>query len=72
MTTLSIYVEKWYIVGAVCVDNVPHVIELPNKEDRIWLYFYEDVANDLVAVVLIRVLELKAHLLLVVVLGKSS
>lgn len=48
MTTLSIYVEKWYIVGAVCVDNVPHVIELPNKEDRIWLYFYEDVANDLV------------------------
>lgn len=48
MTTLSIYVEKWYIVGAICVDNVPHVIELPNKEDRIWLYFYEDIANDLI------------------------
>lgn len=46
MTSLSIYVEKWYIVGAVCTDNVPHVIELPNHEDRIWLYFFEDVAND--------------------------
>lgn len=46
MTSLSIYVEKWYIVGAVCTDNVPHVIELPNGEDRIWLYFFEDVAND--------------------------
>lgn len=46
MTSLSIYVEKWYIAGAVCTDNVPHVIELPNGEDRIWLYFFEDVAND--------------------------
>ena len=46
MTSLSIYVEKWYIVGAVCVDNVPHVIKLPNNEDRIWLYFYEDIVND--------------------------
>lgn len=45
MISLSIYVEKWYIVGAVCTDNVPHVLELPNREDRIWLYFYEDVAN---------------------------
>lgn len=48
MTSLSIYVERWYIVGAVCTDNVPHTIELPNGEDRIWLYFFEDIANDAV------------------------
>lgn len=48
MTSLSIYVEKWYIVGAVCTDNVPHHIELPNHDDRIWLYFFNDTANDAV------------------------
>ncbi len=48
MTSLSIYVEKWYIVGSVCTDNVPHPIDLPNHEDRIWLYFFEDIANDAV------------------------
>ncbi len=48
MTSLSIYVEKWYIVGAVCIDNVPHPIELPNHDDRIWLYFFNDTANDAV------------------------
>lgn len=48
MNSLSIYVEKWYIVGAVCTDNVPHPIELPNHDDRIWLYFYNDIANDAV------------------------
>lgn len=40
--------EKWYIVGAVCTDNVPHPIELPNHDDRIWLYFFNDIANDAV------------------------
>lgn len=48
MTSLSIYVEKWYIVGAVCTDNVPHPIELPNHDDRIWLYFFNDTTNDAV------------------------
>lgn len=46
MKTLSLYVDKWYIIGAVCTDGVPHPICLPNKEDRIWLYFFEDGFND--------------------------
>lgn len=46
MNCLSLYVEKWYIVGAICTGNGLQRIELPNGEDRIWLYFFEDVAND--------------------------
>lgn len=46
MKTLSLYVDKWYIIGAVCTDGVPHPLYLPNKEDRIWLYFFEDGFND--------------------------
>ena len=37
-----------------------------------FLFLAKDVADDLVTVILIRVLELKTHLLLVVVLGKCS
>lgn len=46
MKILSLYIDKWYIVGAVSTDGIPRAIDLPNKEDRIWLYFYEDVASD--------------------------
>lgn len=46
MNCLSLYVEKWYIVGAICTGNGLQRIVLPNGEDRIWLYFFEDVAND--------------------------
>lgn len=46
MNCLSLYVEKWYIVGAICTGNGLQRIELPNGEDRIWLYFFEDMAND--------------------------
>lgn len=46
MNCLSLYVEKWYIVGAVCTGNGLQRIVPPNEEDRIWLYFFEDVAND--------------------------
>lgn len=46
MKSLSLYVDKWYIVGAVIIDGVVRTVNLPNREDRIWLYFYEDVAND--------------------------
>lgn len=46
MKTLSLYIERWYIVAAICSDNISRRIELPNREDRIWLYFYEDIYND--------------------------
>ena len=46
MKTLSLYIDRWYIAAAVSCDNIPRRIELPNREDRIWLYFYEDVNND--------------------------
>lgn len=46
MKSLTLYIDKWYIVGAVNIDNMLQFITLPNKEDRIWLYFYEDLNND--------------------------
>lgn len=46
MKILSLYIDKWYIVGAISTDGITRAISLPNKEDRIWLYFYEDVASD--------------------------
>lgn len=46
MKTLSIYIDRWYIAAAVCYDNIPRRIDLPNREERIWLYFYEDINND--------------------------
>ena len=48
MRSLTLYVDKWYIIGAVCTDGIPRLIKLPNREDRFWLYFYEDSANDLI------------------------
>ena len=46
MKSLALYIDKWYIVGAVNTDGITRPVNLPNHEDRIWLYFYEDVAND--------------------------
>ena len=46
MKSLALYIDKWYIVGAVNTDGITRLVNLPNHEDRIWLYFYEDVAND--------------------------
>lgn len=46
MKTLSLYIDRWYIAAAICYDNMPRRIDLPNREDRIWLYFYEDINND--------------------------
>jgi hypothetical protein len=46
MKTLSMYIDRWYIVAAVDSDNVLRHIELPNREDRIWLFFYENTNND--------------------------
>lgn len=46
MRTLSLYIDRWYIAAAVGSDGIPHRIALPNHEDRIWLYFYEDTNNN--------------------------
>ena len=46
MKSLALYIDKWYIVGAISTDGITRPVNLPNHEDRIWLYFYEDVAND--------------------------
>lgn len=46
MKSLALYIDKWYIIGAVSIDGITRLVNLPNHEDRIWLYFYEDIAND--------------------------
>lgn len=46
MKSLALYIDKWYIVGAVTIDGNTRPVNLPNREDRIWLYFHEDIAND--------------------------
>lgn len=46
MKALTLYIDKWYIIGAICTDGVPRLIKPKNGEDCFWLYFYEDVAND--------------------------
>lgn len=46
MKELTLYIDKWYIIGAVCTDGVPRLVIPDNKEDRYWLYFYEDTNNN--------------------------
>lgn len=46
MKSLALYIDKWYIVGAVCIDGMIRPLRMPNHEDRIWLYFREDITND--------------------------
>jgi len=46
MKVLTLYIDKWYIIGAVCIDGVPRLVIPENKEDRYWLYFYEDTTNN--------------------------
>lgn len=46
MEQLVLYVDKYYIIGARCSDGICRAIRLPNGEDRVWLYFHEDVAHN--------------------------
>lgn len=46
MKTLSLFVDKWFITVAVNNDGNVMPLSLPNGEDRIWLYFHEDIANN--------------------------
>lgn len=42
MKILSLYIDKWYIIGAIMdgANKIP--LSLSNAEDRIWLYFYSN------------------------------
>ena len=42
MRILSLYIDKWYIVGAVMDGANKMPLSLSNAEDRIWLYFYSN------------------------------
>lgn len=46
MKKLSLYIDKWYIIGALNTDGVIRLLRLPNGEDRVWLYFHENVESD--------------------------
>lgn len=46
MKVLTLYVDKWYIIGAVCSDGVSRIVQPRSRDDRFWLYFYEDTANN--------------------------
>ena len=46
MKSLSLFIDKWYIVGAVNENGSTYPLNIPNGEDRIWLFFFEDVANN--------------------------
>lgn len=46
MKSLALYIDKWYIVGAISTDGFTRPVKLPNREDRVWLYFSEDIANN--------------------------
>lgn len=46
MKSLSLFIDKWYIVGAVNDNGSTYPLNIPNDEDRIWLFFFEDVANN--------------------------
>lgn len=44
--SLLLYIDKWYIVGAIYGNDTIRPLSLPNREDRIWLYFHEDLLRD--------------------------
>lgn len=46
MDTLILYVDRRYVIGVQCIDGIPKSIDLPNHEERIWLYFFEDIDHD--------------------------
>lgn len=46
METLMLYVDRQYVIGVQCIDGILKSIVLPNHEERIWLYFFEDIDHD--------------------------
>ncbi len=48
MKILSLYIDKWYIVGAVMDGANKTPLSLSNAENRIWLYFYSNSTTNAV------------------------
>ena len=48
MKILSLYIDKWYIVGTVKDGANSTPLSLSNAEDRIWLYFYSNSTTNAV------------------------
>ena len=46
MKALSLYVDKWFITVAVNLNGNVIPLALPNGEERIWLFFHEDITNN--------------------------
>lgn len=42
MNFIGLYIDKWYIAGTIFAGNTPYPLQLPNREERIWLYFHDD------------------------------
>lgn len=48
MRILSLYIDKWYIVGTIMDGANRTPLSLSNAEDRIWLYFYSNSTTNAV------------------------
>lgn len=48
MKILSLYIDKWYIVGAMMDGANKTPLSLSNAENRIWLYFYSNSTTNAV------------------------
>lgn len=46
MKSLALYVDKWFITVAINIDGNVMPLTLPSGEDRIWLFFHEDIPNN--------------------------
>ena len=49
MKLLTLYIDKWYIIGSYCVDGVVTPVPSRTGEDRFWLFFYEDRELDVIS-----------------------
>lgn len=48
MRILSLYIDKWYVVGTIMDGANRTPLSLSNAEDRIWLYFYSNSTTNAV------------------------
>lgn len=46
MKSVALYVDKWFITVAINIDGNVMPLSLPSGEDRIWLFFHEDIPNN--------------------------
>lgn len=48
MKVLSLYIDKWYIVGTILDGANKTLLSLSNAEERVWLYFYSNSTTNAV------------------------